>query len=86
MKDPPTMDSMAVINQAQHERLPPTQVPLRETIMGVNFQALVWNLDTVAEPDLPSPEEFSWKEEGGQWLPVMTHLLPAPEAIVASSS
>ena len=68
--------------QAQSERLPPTQAALRQTIMRANFQTLVWNLDTVAEPDLPSPKEFGWKEESGQWLPVMTPLLPAPEAII----
>ena len=68
--------------QAQSKRLPPTQAALQQSIMRAHFQALVWNLDTVAEPDLPPPEEFGWKEESGQWLPIMTSLLPAPEAII----
>ena len=65
-------------SHAQSERLIPTfKKPLWEQI----FRELVWHLDTVAASYLPSVE-FGWKEEGDQWLPVMTHLLPAPEAII----
>ena len=68
--------------QAQSENLPPTPEALRQAISTANYQALVWNLDTVAEPQLPSPETFGWKLEDDKWVPVMMSLLPAPEAII----
>lgn len=68
--------------QAQSEKLPPTQEALRQAIMRANHQAMVWDLDTVAEPQLPSPEASGWKLEGDEWVPVMTSQLPAPEAVI----
>ena len=68
--------------QAQSENLPPTPEALRQAINRANYQALVWNLDTVPEPPLPSPEIFGWKLEDDKWVPVMTFLPPAPEAII----
>ena len=44
--------------QAQSENLPLTPAALRQAINRANYQALVWNLDTVPEPQLPSPETF----------------------------
>ena len=44
--------------QAKSEHLPPTPEAIRQAINGVKYQALVWNLDTVPEPQLPSPETF----------------------------
>ena len=43
---------------------------------------LVWNLDTVSEPWLPSPEAFGWKLEDDKWVPVMTSLPLAREVII----
>lgn len=68
--------------QAQSERLPPTQEAHRQGIMRANYQALVWNLDTSPEPELPSPADFGWKLQGDQWVPVMTSLPPGPEAVI----
>lgn len=68
--------------QAQSENLPPTQEALRQAIKRANYQALVWNMDTVPDPQLPSPETFGWKLENEKWVPVMTPLPPAPEAII----
>ena len=68
--------------QAQSERLPPTQAALRQAIMRANYQALIWNNDIVAKPELPSPDEFGWKREEDKWVPVMTTLFPAPEAVI----
>ena len=42
--------------QAKSENLPPTPEALWQAIKRANYQALVWNLDTVPEPQLPSPE------------------------------
>ncbi|KAL9976959.1 hypothetical protein ACROYT_G014308 [Oculina patagonica] len=66
----------------QSENLPPTQEALWQAIKRGNYQALVWNLDVVPEPQLPSPETFGWKLEDDKWVPVMTSLPPAPEAII----
>ena len=68
--------------QAQSEKLPPTQAALRLAIMRANYQTLVWNLDTVPFPDLPSPQEYGWKLKDDQWMPVMTSLAPAPNAVI----
>ena len=68
--------------QGQSENLPPTPEALRQAINRANYQALAWNLDTVPEQQLPSPETFGWKLEDDKWVPVMTSLPPAPEAII----
>ena len=62
--------------------LPPTQAALRETIMRAHYQVMVWNSDTVPAPYLPSPQNYGWRLDGDQWLPVMTSLPPAPEAVI----
>ncbi|XP_015750019.1 PREDICTED: uncharacterized protein LOC107329879, partial [Acropora digitifera] len=67
---------------AQSENLPPTPAALWQAINRANYQALVWNLDTVPEPQLPSPGTFGWKSQDEKWVPVTTSLPPAPEAII----
>jgi len=42
----------------------------------------VWNNDIVANPDIPSPQNYGWEKHDNRWLPVMTKLPPAPEAII----
>ena len=68
--------------QAQSETLPPTQEALRQAIKRSNNQAIVWNLDTVHEPQLPSPDTLGWKLEDDKWVHIMTFLPPAPEAVI----
>ncbi|CAH3136345.1 unnamed protein product, partial [Porites lobata] len=63
-------------------RLPPTQAALHQAILRAHYQLLVWNNDHVANPVLPSPEGYEWQDEDGKWVPVMTNLPPAPEAII----
>ena len=69
--------------QAQSERLPPTQAALSQVILRVHHQILVWNCDEVANPILPSPENFGWTADENGWMPVMTELRipPTPDAI-----
>ena len=69
-------------NQAESERLPPTQAALHQAILRAHYMLLVWNNDHVANPVLPSPEGYGWQDEDGKWVPVMTNLPPAPEAII----
>ena len=68
--------------QAQSERLPPTQGALCEAVLRAHYQGMVWNNDIVANPDIPSPENYGWEKHDNRWLPVMTKLPPAPEAII----
>ena len=68
--------------QAQSEKLPPTQAAIREAIMRANCQALIWSLDSVPSPDFPPPQEYGWKLEDDQWVPIMTSSPPAPDAII----
>ena len=70
--------------QAKSERLPPTLAALNQAILRAHYQLLVWNNDRTPNPSLPSPMDFGWewKEEEKKWIPIMTTLLPAPEAII----
>jgi len=68
--------------QAQSEKLPPTQAALREAIMRDHYQLMVWNSDAVPAPQLPFRQTFGWMLEDDQWLPVMTTVPPAPEAVI----
>ena len=69
-------------NQAESERLPPTQAALHQAILRAHYQLLVWNNDHVANPVFPSPEGYGWQDEDGKWVLVMTNLPPASEAII----
>ena len=40
------------------------------------------NNDVVANPALLSPENYGWEKKDNRWLPVMTKLPPATEAII----
>ena len=70
--------------QAKSERLPPTLAALEQSILRAHHQLLVWNSDKIPNPALLSPQDFGWKwkEEDKAWIPVMTTLPPAPEAII----
>ena len=42
----------------------------------------VWNNDAVANCALPSPENYGWELHGEKWVPMITTLHPAPQAII----
>ena len=68
--------------QAQSDRLPPTQAALYQAILQAHYQMMVWNSDTITNPELLSPQNYGWRMDKDEWLPVMTTLPPAPEAII----
>ena len=68
--------------QAQSERLPPTRDALHQAILRAHYQALVWNNDTVPNPELPPPQDYGWSLEGDEWVPVMTNQMPAPGSVL----
>ena len=41
-----------------------------------------WNNDVVANPTIPSPENYGWELHGEKWAPIMTTLPPASQAII----
>ena len=53
------------------------QAALRQAIMRANYMTIVWNNDIVPDPQLPLPQNFGWKLDDKEWLPVMTTLSPA---------
>ena len=63
--------------QADDERLPPTKAALIQAIKRAHFQRIVCYNDTVANPNIPSPSEYGWREEAGGFSPVMTSIDPA---------
>lgn len=68
--------------QAQSEKLPPTMSALRQAVLRAHYQALVWSNDVVANPELPCPENYGWENKEDRWVPVMTLLQPAPNAVL----
>ena len=66
--------------QKESDKLPPTRASLTEAFRRANYQTMIWSSDIVANPTLPSPVGFGWREEGGVWIPEMTTLPPAPLA------
>ena len=68
--------------QAESDRLPPTQAALHQAILRAHFQLMVWNKDTEPNHVLPSPSDYGWAMENAEWVPVMTTLSPAPEAVI----
>jgi hypothetical protein len=47
-----------------------------------HYQMLVWNKDTVANPELPSPQGYGWRFEENELHPIMSTQLPAPEDVI----
>ena len=68
--------------QAQPERFPSTDDALHETILRALYQLMVWNNDRILNPQLPPPQNYGWERKGDKWLPGITKLPPAPEAII----
>ena len=68
--------------QAEGERLPPTRGALLQMILRAHYQAMIWEADIIAMPELPSPSDYGWKIDGGSFVPVPTTEPPAPQAVV----
>ena len=68
-------------SQAQSEGLPPTRDGLHQAILRAHYQAIIWNNDTVSNPEVPSPEHYGGNLEGDKWVPIMTKQLPAPKSV-----
>uniref|UniRef100_A0A8C4PX78 Uncharacterized protein n=1 Tax=Eptatretus burgeri TaxID=7764 RepID=A0A8C4PX78_EPTBU len=67
---------------AESEKLPPTKGALEQHIKRAHYQATVWYHDEIAKPKLPEPSEYGWTLENNLYRPVITHLPPAPKAVL----
>ena len=69
-------------SQSEAEKLPPTSDTLRHHILRAHFQAMVWHHAGDAKPELPSPVSYGWKREATHFVPIITSVKPAPDAVV----
>ena len=49
------------IHQRELNRLPPTHKAFRQMLMRAHFTALQWKSSHLPSPELPDPNEYSWK-------------------------
>ena len=68
--------------QAESDKLPPTKAALEQAILRAHYQCIVWVNDVVPNPVLPNPLKYGWHMEDLSFVPVMTTLPPAPDAIL----
>ena len=73
---------MFMKKQVESGKLPPTSAALKQAILHAHYQAIVWYNDTIAHPNIPSPERCGWTLEEDGWTPIMTTQLPAPESVL----
>ncbi len=64
------------------EKLPPTQGAMIEHTNRAHLQAHVWAQDIVPRPELLDPITLGWSHEDGKRVPIVSKVLPAPEAVV----
>ena len=67
--------------------VPPTTSALQHAILPAHYQAMIWENDHIALPEIPSPEGYVWRtndssDEFSTWKPVMSTLPPAPDAVL----
>lgn len=68
--------------QAESEKLPPTKSALRQMVLRAHYQALIWECDIIANPQIPPPTDYGWEMKDGMYEPMMTLMPPAPAAII----
>ena len=59
------------------ENLPPTQDALFQHVLRVAYQSGIWTNSVISYFEIPSPGEWGWRLEDGQWQPIWTTLPPA---------
>jgi hypothetical protein len=64
------------------EKLPPTADAWRQHTLRAHLQANLWAQDTVITPQIPDPGKLGWVKEEGGFVPVLSEVQAAPEAVV----
>ena len=69
--------------QLMNEKLPPTELELREHLKRVNYQSHIWMNATMPILNLPTPDGNGWsKDENGYLVPTKNVNPAAPEGFV----
>ena len=69
-------------HQAESEKLPPTKAALQQHTERANHQAMIWQNADSAVPSLPSPDGHGWTMGNRLFIPIVSKLKPAPDAIL----
>ncbi|CAB3996630.1 Hypothetical predicted protein [Paramuricea clavata] len=56
-------------NNRAMDKLPPIQDALLQHVHRSIFQVGIWSTSEHSQQAVPSPDRFSWKKEGGSWVP-----------------
>ena len=65
------------------EKLLPTQGAIIQHTLRAHYQAHIWARDILAEPTVLDPVGLGWSKDGnGKYIPTLSDLPPAPEAVV----
>ena len=68
--------------QAEGENLPPTKGSLEQSMLRSHYISLIWRSATIPSPNLPNIADYGWKVSDGIYVPIMTNMPPAPEAVI----
>lgn len=63
-------------------KLPPTPGAWCEHIKRAHMQANIWAQDIIPNPELPDPLTLGWKQESGQFVPLLSQVPAAPDSIM----
>jgi hypothetical protein len=61
------------------EALPPTSDALKFHILRAHYQAIVWKQAHIPKPDIPAPDQYGWKRDQGQLIPVLMSKQAIPQ-------
>jgi hypothetical protein len=68
--------------QLETQKIPPTQGALHEAIARAHYQTMVWFQTDLAHPQLPSPTQHGWKEDGDRLVPISKGEPPGPFSVL----
>jgi len=70
-------------HMAESDRLPPTTGALKQHILRVHIQTMVWGQSSIAHQEFLNPLENGYcKDDSGNLVPHTTDDLPAPKSII----
>ena len=70
------------LKQVNGERLPPTRDSVIPAVKSANFQSLIWEQDERPDPVIPSPHEYGWSIEDGQFVPDKCEIYYEPKSLL----
>ena len=70
------------LKQVNGERLQPTRDSVIPAVKSANFQSLIWEQDERPDPVIPSPQEYGWSIEDGQFVPDKCEIYYEPKSLL----